>query len=113
MEQRASCRWPNKHEPKTRQKAAQAPPLLVRLRLSPAQAQLAPSKSHDRIAAELGYDNAAAAGFGAMGVGDMILKGDLFNKASGMNEPIVIPAKGVRFVDTPLYDVFRQKYGQG
>lgn len=71
----------------------------------------APSKSHEKIASELGYSNTADAGFGTMSVGDLILKADLFNKIDGTNEPAVIPGRTVRFVDSPLYAWFQREYG--
>ena len=70
-----------------------------------------PAKSLDRIATELGYKNPADAGFGAMGLGDIILCADLFNKEDGVNEPIVIHAKVLKFVDTYLYAKFKKEYG--
>ena len=70
-----------------------------------------PSKSLDRIATELGYKNAADAGFGSMGIGDIILCAELYNKEDGVNEPIVIHAKAIKFVDTYLYEKFKEIYG--
>lgn len=69
-----------------------------------------PSKSLDRIAAELRYKNPADAGFGSMGIGDIILSAELFNKEDGVNEPIVIHAKAIKFVETPLYKRFKSEY---
>lgn len=69
-----------------------------------------PSKSLDRIAAELEYRNPADAGFGSMGIGDIILSAELFNKVDGVNEPVVIHAKAIKFIDTPLFEQFKKKY---
>ncbi len=70
-----------------------------------------PSKSLDRIATELGYRNPADAGFGSMGIGDIILCAELFNKEDRVNEPVVIHAKAIKFIDTPLYEKFKKEYG--
>ncbi|MBO4877130.1 MAG: ATP-binding protein, partial [Ruminococcus sp.] len=69
-----------------------------------------PSKSIDRIAAELGYKNPVDAGFGSMGIGDFILSCDCYNKLDGVNEPAVIHCKTIKFVDTPLYGRFKAEY---
>ena len=69
-----------------------------------------PSKSLDRIATELGYRNPADAGFGSMGIGDIILCAELFNKVDGVNEPVVLHAKAIKFVDTPLFEQFKKEY---
>ena len=71
----------------------------------------APASSHERIASELGFSNVADAGFGAMKVGDLFLKADLFNKIDGTNEPTVIPGRTVKFVDSPLYAKYQCEYG--
>ncbi len=70
-----------------------------------------PAKSHDRIATELGYKNPTEAGFGYMGIGDIILCAELYNKEDGVNEPVVIHAKAIKFIDTPLYEKFKKEYG--
>ncbi len=70
-----------------------------------------PSKSLDRIAAELGYKNPVDAGFGSMGIGDFILSCDCYNKVDGVNEPIVIHCKAINFIETPLYIKFKKEYG--
>jgi hypothetical protein len=70
-----------------------------------------PSKSLDRIANELGFKNPADAGFGSMGIGDVILCAELYNKEDGVNEPVVIHAKAIKFIDTPLYEKFKKEYG--
>lgn len=69
-----------------------------------------PAKSLDRIAAELGFKNPADAGFGSMGIGDIILSAELYNKVDGVNEPVVIHAKAIKFIDTPLFEQFKKKY---
>ena len=71
-----------------------------------------PAKSLDRIAAELGYRNPADAGFGSMGIGDIILSAELYNKEDGVNEPVVIHAKAIKFVETPFYEKFQKEYGK-
>ena len=71
-----------------------------------------PAKSLDRIAAELGYRNPADAGFGSMGIGDIILCAELFNKVDVVNEPVVLHAKAIKFVETPLYKEFQKEYGE-
>ena len=70
-----------------------------------------PAKSLDRIAAELGYKSPADARFGSMGIGDFILSCDCYNKVDGVNEPIVIHCKAIKFVDTMLYNKFKKEYG--
>ena len=69
-----------------------------------------PAKSLDRIATELGYKNPVDAGFGSMGIGDIILSAELFNKVDGVNEPVVIHAKAIKFIDTPLFEQFQKEY---
>ena len=71
-----------------------------------------PAKSLDRIATELGYRNPADAGFGSMGIGDIILSAELFNKVDGVNEPVVLHAKAIKFIETPLYKEFQKEYGE-
>ena len=71
-----------------------------------------PAKSLDRIAAELGYRNPADAGFGSMGIGDIILCAELFNKVDVVNEPVVLHAKAIKFIETPLYKEFQKEYGE-
>ena len=46
-----------------------------------------------------------------MGLGDIILCADLFNKEDGVNEPVVIHAKAIKFIDTPLFEKFKKEYG--
>ena len=70
-----------------------------------------PAKSLDRIAAELEYKNPADAGFGSMGIGDLILCCDCYNKVDGVNEHVVIHAKTIKFINTPLYEKFKNEYG--
>lgn len=69
-----------------------------------------PAKSLDRIAAELRYKSPADAGFASMGIGDYILSCDAFNKVDGINEPVVLHCKTIKFVDTPLYRKFTVEY---
>ncbi len=70
-----------------------------------------PAKSLDRIASELGYKNTIDAGFGSMGIGDIILCAELYNKEDGVNEPVVLHAKTIKFIDTPFYEKFKREYG--
>lgn len=69
-----------------------------------------PAKSLERIATELGYMNPADAGFANMGIGDFILSCDAFNKVDGVNEPVVIHAKAIKFIDTSLFEKFKKEY---
>ena len=69
-----------------------------------------PGKSEDKIAQELGFDNAMDAGFNKFKSGDVILELDAFNKETGANEPTVLRGKVVDFVDTLLYDRFLREY---
>ena len=70
-----------------------------------------PAKSLDRIAAELEYKSPADAGFGSMGIGDLILSSDCYNKFDEVNEHLVLHAKTVEFVKTSLYEKFKKEYG--
>lgn len=69
-----------------------------------------PGKSEDRVAQKLGYSNAAAAGFNNFKAGDIIIDGDFYSRELDMNIPTVIKDSVVDFVDTPLYDLFKEKY---
>lgn len=69
-----------------------------------------PGKSDDRIAKMLGYSNAAAAGFNNFKAGDVIIDGNFYSHELDMNTPNVIKGRVVDFVDTPLYDKFKEKY---
>lgn len=40
-------------------------------------------------------------------IGDFILSCDAFNKVDGVNEPVVIHCKTIKFIDTPLYKRFK------
>lgn len=70
-----------------------------------------PGKSGDKIAQELGFDNAMDAGFNKFKSGDVIMGFDAYNKETGGNEPITLRGRVVDFVDTPLYDRFLREYG--
>ena len=69
-----------------------------------------PGKSDDRIAKMLGYSNVAAAGFNNFKAGDVIIDADFYNRELDMNTPTVIKGRVVDFVDTPLYNLFKEKY---
>jgi len=69
-----------------------------------------PGKSDDRIAKMLGYSNAAAAGFNNFKARDVIIDGDFYSRELDMNVPTVIKGRVVDFADTPLYELFKEKY---
>jgi len=69
-----------------------------------------PAKSLDRIAAELEFKNPVEAGFGSMGIGDVILCCEAYDKVKGKNSHIVIHCKTVPFTETPLYLKFKAEY---
>lgn len=46
-----------------------------------------------------------------MGIGDLILSSDCYNKFDEVNEHKVLHAKTVEFVKTPLYEKFKKEYG--
>lgn len=70
-----------------------------------------PGKSEDRIAQKLGYSNATDAGFNKFKAGDTILELDAYNKETGENEALTLKGKVVNFVETPLYEKFKELYG--
>lgn len=70
-----------------------------------------PANSRETIAVELGYKNAADAGFGNLGKWEFILKSDCYSKENLVNERLVIPLKVLDFIDTPLYAEFKREYG--
>ncbi len=70
-----------------------------------------PGKSEDRVAQKLGYSNAVDAGFNKFKAGDTILEFDGYNKETGENEALTIKGRVVNFVETPLYEKFRDIYG--
>jgi len=70
-----------------------------------------PGKSEDRVAQKLGYSNAVDAGFNKFKAGDTILEFDGYNKETGENEALTIKGRVVNFVETPLYDKFKELYG--
>ncbi len=69
-----------------------------------------PGKSDDRIAKMLGYSNATAACFNNFKAGDVIIDGDFYSRELDMNIHTVIKGRVVDFVETPLYDLFKEKY---
>ena len=70
-----------------------------------------PAKSKDRIAKELGYKDAVDAGLGSMGIGEFIIRSDLYNAKDSCNTQVVIPCSTVKFVNSPLYQRFLREYG--
>jgi len=70
-----------------------------------------PGKSEDRVAQKLGYSNAVDAGFNKFKAGDTILEFDGYNKETDENEALTIKGRVVNFVETPLYEKFKELYG--
>ena len=70
-----------------------------------------PGKSEDRVAQKLGYSNAVDAGFNKFKAGDTILEFDGYNKETGENEALTIKGRVVDFIETPLYEKFKEIYG--
>lgn len=69
-----------------------------------------PANSRETIAAELGYKNAANACFGNLGKWEFILKSDCYSKEDLVNERLVITLKVLDFVDSPLYEKFKELF---
>ena len=69
-----------------------------------------PGKSGDKIAQELGFNDAIGAGFNKFKAGDVIMDFDAFNREIGANEPTVLRGRVVDFAETPLYDRFLREY---
>jgi len=70
-----------------------------------------PGKSEDRVAQKLGYSNAVDAGFNKFKAGDTILEFDGYNKETGENEALTIKGRVVNFIESPLYEKFKEIYG--
>ena len=70
-----------------------------------------PGKSEDRVAQKLEYRDAIDAGFNKFKAGDTILELDAYNKETGENEALTVKGRGVNFVETPLYEKFKELYG--
>lgn len=70
-----------------------------------------PGKSEDRVAQKLGYSNAVDAGFNKFKAGDTILEFDGYNKETGENEALTMKGRVVNFVETPLFEKFKEIYG--
>ena len=70
-----------------------------------------PGKSEDRVAQKLGYSNAVDAGFNKFKAGDTILEFDGYNKETGENEALTLKGRVVNFLETPLYEKFKELYG--
>ena len=69
-----------------------------------------PGKSEDHVAQKLGYRDAFDAGFYKFSAGDEILEFDGYNKETDENEALIIKGRVVNFVETPLYEKFRELY---
>ena len=70
-----------------------------------------PGKSEDRVAQKLGYSNVTDAGFNKFKAGDTILEFDGYNKGTGENEALTLKGRVVNFIETPLYEKFKELYG--
>ncbi len=70
-----------------------------------------PGKSEDRVAQKLGYSNAVDAGFNKFKPGDTIIEFDGYNKETGENEALTMKGRVVNFVETPLFEKFKEIYG--
>lgn len=70
-----------------------------------------PGKSEDHVAQKLGYRDAIDAGFNKFKAGDTILEFDGYNKETGENEALTMKGRVVNFVETPLYEKFKEIYG--
>ena len=69
-----------------------------------------PGKSEDRVAQKLGFSNAVDAGFNKFKAGDTILEFDGYNKETSENEALTMKGRVVDFVETPLYEKFKEEY---
>ncbi len=69
-----------------------------------------PGKSEDRVTQKLEYRDAIDAGFNKFKAGDTILELDAYNKETGKNEALTVKGRGVNFVETPLYEKFKEEY---
>ena len=70
-----------------------------------------PGKSEDHVAQKLGYRDAIDAGFNKFKAGDTILEFDGYNKETGENEALTLKGRVVNFIETPLYEKFKELYG--
>ena len=71
-----------------------------------------PANAKDKVAAELGYRDAQQACLGSLGIGEFIVKADLYNKLDEVNEPAVIACKTLKFQDSPLFDKYMKTNGE-
>lgn len=71
-----------------------------------------PANAKDKVAAELGYRDAQQACLGSLGIGEFIVKADLYNKLDEVNEPAVIACKTLKFEDSPLFDKYMKTNGE-
>lgn len=67
-----------------------------------------PGKSEDHVAQKLGYINAADAGFHKFKAGDAIFEFDGYNKETNENGALMLRGRVVDFIDTPLYEKFKE-----
>ncbi len=70
-----------------------------------------PGKSEDRVAQKSGYKDARDAGFYNFKAGDQIFEFDGYNKETGENEALTLKGRVVDFIETPLYEKFKEIYG--
>ncbi len=70
-----------------------------------------PGKSEDHVAQKLGYRDAIDAGFNKFKAGDTIIEFDGYNKETGENEALTMKGRVVDFVETYLYEKFKELYG--
>ena len=68
------------------------------------------NKSEDRVAQKLGYRDAINAGFNKFKAGDTILEFDAYNRETGENEALTMNGRVVNFVETPLFEKFKEEY---
>ena len=69
-----------------------------------------PGKSEDRLAQKLGYRDAIDAGFNKFKPGDTIIEFDGYSKETGENEALTMNGRVVNFIETPLYEKFKEEY---
>ena len=57
------------------------------------------------------YSNAVDAGFNKFKPGDTIIEFDGYNKETGENEALTMKGRVINFVETPLFEKFKEIYG--
>ena len=70
-----------------------------------------PQNSADLVAKELRWGKADLERFDSMDRGDAIIKAPFYSKEKGRNISVTLQGRIVDFVNTPLYDRFREEYG--